>query len=50
MSEQHSNNGSGAPPFIDASVPGGRGQDINGSDPAAGSGGTAGFVIGQLLA
>ncbi len=44
MTEQQ-NNGSGAPPFIDASVPGGRVQDINGSDPAAGGGGTAGFFL-----
>ena len=43
--EQHSNDGSGAPPFIDVSVPGGRSQDINGSDPAAGGGGTAGFSL-----
>ena len=47
MSEQFYDNGSGAPPFIDASGPGGRGQDITGSDPAAGDGGIAGFPLDQ---
>ena len=42
--------GSGAPPFLDASGPGGRGQDITGSDPAAGGGGTAGFPNDPLNA
>ena len=38
-------NGSGAPPFIDVSVPGGRGQGITGTDPTASGGGTAGLSL-----
>ena len=39
-------NGSGAPPFLDVSVPGGRGQGITGSDPlTASGGGTAGLSL-----
>ena len=40
-------NGSGAPPFIDAPVPGGRGQGITGTDPTASGGGTAGLSLEQ---
>ena len=40
-------NGSGAPPFLDVSVPGGRGQGITGTDPAASGGGTAGLSLEQ---
>ena len=38
-------NGSGAPPFLDVSVPGGRGQGITGTDLTASGGGTAGFSL-----
>ena len=35
----------GAPPFIDVSIPGGRGQGVIGTDPAASGGGTAGLSL-----
>ena len=45
MAEQHINGSVAPPPTTDASVPGGRGQDINGSDLTAGGGGTAGLSL-----
>ena len=46
MTEQHNDNGSVAPPpFEGASAPGGRGQDIIGTDHTAGDGGIAGSLF-----
>ena len=42
-------NGSGAPPFLDVSVPGGRGQGITGTDLTASGGGTAGLPLGSKV-
>ena len=41
-------NGSGAPPFLDVSVPGGRGQGITSTDLTASGGGTAGLSLESL--
>lgn len=45
MNEAGLNGSVAPPPFLDASAPGGRGQDINGSDLTASGGGTAGFCF-----